>query len=193
MQAVDLAIGDARLEARSLSLGWKKVFAPEKTILERREEFKKLFLPQKILFASAQSGELLRKAAATSNPSSLLLLDPFQAQNFQKDDGLVRAVAQSAGQGRPVLFAIPLSHLLRSSFVYRARFVAGARGFAKKCLKFGAPFAVVSNASSEWELKSPREAVALASLFGLSEQQARASVSDWPARALKQFGFGENK
>jgi len=47
--------------------------------------------------------------------------------------------------------------------------------------KYHAPMLVTSHAHSLYELRAPREMFALAALIGLSTEEARAALSDFPA------------
>jgi RNase P/RNase MRP subunit p30 len=108
------------------------------------------------------SSELLRKAAKKS-----VLINCLQVKNFQKDEGLIRAVAEGESA-----FEIPISVLLHSNGTQRANLLRRLRFFVKKCLKLKAKFVFTLRAKSKFDLKTPREVAAIAQLLGLSKEQA---------------------
>ncbi len=182
MHYLDLGVLSASLESKALSLGYSTVVTPQKVAVETQADLKKL--PSKgIAIVSSKSGEILKKLSSRDS-GAVLLLDAFSSLNFFKDDGMIRSVALESSSGKKVAFAIPYAYLLRSSFVYRARFVAQSKLFLAKCLKRGAPFVMVSGAENEFELKSPREALALAQLLGLSFEQAQKALSTTPQKLI---------
>jgi len=124
--------------------------------------------------------------AAAKRDGGLLLVNPLLVPKFQKDDGLVRAIAEAA-KSAPVAFEIPVKAFLSSKFVYRAKLVAQVRAFLRLCLKLKAPFVFTSRASSQWDLKSPREVIAIGVFYGLSFEQASAAISTTPQKLLGQL------
>lgn len=187
MHYFDLGVLSSSIQSKTLSLGYSTVVTPQKIAVETQADLKKL--PSKgIAIVSSKSGEVLKKVCSRE-PAAVLLIDAFSVPNFFKDDGLIRSVALEASAGKKVAFAVPYAYILRNSFVYRARFVAQAKLFLAKCLKRGAPFVLVSGAENEFELKSPREALALAGLLGLSFEQAQKGLGRTPEKLVAE----ENK
>jgi RNase P/RNase MRP subunit p30 len=184
-----LGISSNGLEKKALGLGWRAAAALPRFSVSSRAELGKAIGFAGACIVSGKSSESLRKACALS--SSPMLVNAFEVPNYHRDDGLVRVVAQAA-QARLVAFELPLSLFLRLSFVYRARFVSQATSFVRKCVKLKAPIVVTSGAADEFELKSPREAIALAGLFGLSQLQARAAISNVPDKFLPSHWAEKN-
>lgn len=184
MHYYDLGLLEPKLEAKALSLGWARAAAPQRIVVETQADLKKV--PRSgVALASGKSGEVLKKLSSRDSQATLLV-DAFSVPNFFKDDGLIRSVADAEKNGCKIAFAVPYAYLLRSSFVYRARFVSQTRIFLSKCLKLGAPFVVVSGAQNEFELKSPREAIALCELLGLSFEQAQKALSSVPQKLIEK-------
>ena len=183
MHYIDLALLSANLKNKALSLGYAVVATPQKLLVQNQADLRKASGKQEI-FVSSSSGDLLKKIA--SRPASApLLIDAFSVPSFFKDDGLIRTIAKESG-AKPIAFAIPYAYILRSSFVYRARLVAQYKLFLAKCIKRNAPFVIVSGAENEFELKSPREAIALAELLGLSFEQAQKALGSSAEKLLAQ-------
>lgn len=183
MHYFDLGLLSASLQSKALSLGYSRVLTPRKVAVETSSVDLKKVSGKGVLLVSSKSGEVLKKVCSRE-PAAVLLIDPFSVPNFFKDDGLIRSVALEASEGGKVAFAVPYAYILRNSFVYRARFVAQAKLFLAKCLKRGVPFVLVSGAENEFELKSPREALALAELLGLSFEQAQKALARTPEKLV---------
>ena len=121
-----------------------------------------------MISVESQDGELLRTAAKNRG---VQLVNPLQAQGFSRDDGLIRIVAE---QGKA--FEIPISAILRQKHVFRAKAMNQIREFSRRCAKLGAKIVFTSRSQEEWDVKSPREIVAIASLLGFSREQAAAAI-----------------
>ncbi len=121
-----------------------------------------------LLCVESQNGELLRAACKNKNSA---LINALAVQGFSRDDGLIRAVAENEKA-----FEIPLSALVLQKHVFRAKAISQLKEFARRCNKLGAKMVFTSRAKEEWDLKSPREIIAIASLLGLSREQAAAAI-----------------
>lgn len=111
----------------------------------------------------SDNSETLRRAARKG-----VLINCLQVKNFQKDEGLIRAVAEGESA-----FEIPFFALLHSTGAQRANLLRKLRFFVKKCLKLNARFVFTLRAQSKFDLKTPREVIAIAQLLGLSKEQAQ--------------------
>lgn len=121
-----------------------------------------------LISVESLDGELLRTAAKNRG---VQLVNPLNATGFSRDDGLIRIVAE---QGKA--FEIPISTVLRSKHVFRAKAMNQIREFSRRCFKLGAKIVFTSRAQEEWDVKSPREIIAIASLLGFSREQASAAI-----------------
>jgi len=173
-KAVDLNLSNPALEGKALGLGWGRALTAR--VVDVGKGKAGHGAEGQLVIAESENGELLRRAAA--NPS-VDLINPFRAREFYRDDGLIRAVAE-AGKA----FEIPLAPLLGTEFVFRAKLITQAREFVRRCVKLHAPLVFTSRAGSEFDLKSPREAVALIQLLGLSAEQARYAIERTPDKIL---------
>ena len=180
---VDLGLADSRLQSKALKLGWGNAVVLPRFSIESRQDLNKAAAQAGACIVFSKSGDLLRKTVSLSR--SPMLVDAFSVPNFYRDEGLIRAIAQE-NSSRPVGFELACSQFLRCSFVFRARFVSQATSFVKKCFKLDAPVIVTSGAVDDFELKSPRETIALAELFGFSQMQASAAISRLPLKFISQ-------
>ncbi|MCX6767860.1 MAG: hypothetical protein NTY90_03995 [Candidatus Micrarchaeota archaeon] len=173
--SIDLNLSNPALAEKAGRLGWGKTVNAAVVAAGKQGQIPHKPLPG-IVSIDSPDGELLRIAAASR---AVDLVNPLGAKDFYRDDGLIRAVAE-AGKA----FEIPLAPLLRAEFVYRAKAIVQAREFVRRCLKLGAAFVFTSRAETEWDLKSPRETIALIQLLGLTGQQARHAIGRAPEKVL---------
>ncbi|MBI2445024.1 hypothetical protein HYV43_01415 [Candidatus Micrarchaeota archaeon] len=114
---------------------------------------------------SSMNGDWLRQACRKS-----ILVDPLAVPKFEKDEGLVRAVADSDS-----VFELPMRPLLHSFGRRRAQRLSAYSKFYVLCQKRDAKIAFTSQAQSAFDVKSPREAVAIWQQMGVPRDRA-ASV-----------------
>lgn len=122
---------------------------------------------------ASENSMALRKAAKKQ-----VLVDPTRVKGFEKDAGLVRAVAETKSA-----FELPLSVLLRSKGRKRARWIDAYRTFWTLCLKREAQLFVTSQAENAFDVKHPREVLAIIQQFGPSKLQAQQLLENagkWP-------------
>lgn len=117
---------------------------------------------------ASENSMALRKAAKKK-----VLVDPTHIKRFEKDEGLVRAVAETDSA-----FELPLAVLLHASGRKRARWIQAYRAFWQLCVKRKASVFVTSQAESPWDVKHPRETLALIQQFGPSKLQAQQLLSE---------------
>lgn len=108
------------------------------------------------------NGEWLRQACRKG-----ILVDPLLVPKFEKDEGLVRAVAETDS-----VFELPLRPLLHSFGRKRATLLAAYGKFLALCQKRGASVAFTSQAQGAFDVKSPREAVAIWQQVGIPREAA---------------------
>ncbi len=176
MKAVDLNLANPALGKKARELGWGAALAARIVLVEKSTDIP--FTPSREI-VSAESGDdgLLRTAAESPGVD---LINPVACKDFYKNDGLIRAVA---GAGKA--FEIPLAPLLGKEFVHRAKLIMQVKEFLRRCLRLGAAFVFTSRAGTEFDLKSPRETLALIQLLGLSGQQALYAITKAPERILR--------
>ena len=206
MQFFDLNLRNPQLEKQALALGFAKTFTPPTIEIKTQRDLNSLNAilngsndlnaenamsafrengendENKFVFLAVEStnSELLRKAAKRARGRALV--NAFLVPKFFQDDGLIRVVVETEN-----VFEIPLHYFLHSTHVHRAKLFDETKAFLKKCLKFKAPFTFSSRAESEFDLKSPREAIAVAQCLSLTREQAAFALCETPARFLKKL------
>ncbi|MBI5177244.1 hypothetical protein HY995_04120 [Candidatus Micrarchaeota archaeon] len=179
MEFCDLNLANPALEKRALELGFSRARPAAVFAVNSRPALRALRNSNSGTVAvEGSSGDLLKDCIRECR-DKILLINPHSVPRYFLDDGLVRSVASAAPSQR-VAFEIQLRPLLLSSFAQRAKIISQTSEFLRRCLKLGAPFVLTSRASSEWELKSPREVIAIGTLFGLNHGQAGMAVGRTP-------------
>ncbi len=178
LQSFDLNLRNSQLEKQALALGFTKTFTPPTIEVKTQRDLNNIHENGNGFYAlESVDSELLRKAAKRARGRALV--NAFLVKNFHRDDGLVRVVAESEN-----VFEIPLYYFLHSAHVHRAKLFDETAAFLEKCLKLKALFAFSSRAESEFDLKSPREIIAVGECLGLTREQAAFALGEAPTRFL---------
>ena len=120
----------------------------------------------------SDSPEEMRKALGRKH-------DLYFFSSFKPDDGVIK----KAGEKGKV-FEIPVDDLIYSKGMKRAIIIAKKSFFLKLCIKYHADYVLTSRAKDEYGLRSPKQMIALGVLLGLSEDQARRSITLVPEKVL---------
>ena len=128
----------------------------------------------------SQSVDLLRDAM---KQLPYCLVNPLSAKNFDREPGLIRDA-----QGKAA-FEIPISALISAASGERSKLIWRTLAFLKACVKLKAEFVFTSRAKTEYDLKSPREIIAIASLLGVTYEQAQYALSATPEEILRRQGL----
>ncbi len=110
---------------------------------------------------------IVRKAKQRGSPE---LINPIPCRDFYKSASLLETAREKCKT-----FEIPVLYLLRSTD--RSKLMFQLRIFLKRCLNRRVKFVFTSRATSEFELKSPREIIAIGATLGLTYEQAVAALS----------------
>ncbi len=148
----------AQATGKASELGWS-VATPSRLELKSGNDLR---LVKTGMSVSSVNGEWLRQAARKN-----ILVDALGVLKFEKDEGLVRAVADSDS-----VFELPLRPLLHAFGRRRAQLLSAYSKFYVLCQKRGAKVAFTSQAQTDFDVKSPREAVAIWQQMGLKREQA---------------------
>ena len=145
----DLNVSNPQLFDKALSLGFQKTYSL--TVAS---------LPSKNSGGDVVQGpsDLVISACKQNRPFQFI--NPLLDREFYKNASLL-AAAREKGK----VFEIPILFLLRDRD--RSRLMFQLRIFLKNCLKRKVPFVFTSRAASEFELKSPREIIAIGQCLGL--------------------------
>lgn len=172
----DLNVANPQLASFAKSLGWAVVRTARVVDVRVFRDIPQHKQPSKpgaereLVVVQGDNTDLLRQAVTRD---AVDLVNPTMTREYYRDDGLIRAVA-TAGKA----FEIPLSHLvLNVTFAYRARNLMQLRQFLAKCRKLRAKFVLTSRAKSTFDVKTPRETIAIGTLLGLSREQAEAAIT----------------
>ncbi len=177
----DLNVSNTAMIAKARAMGFSDVLQATVIQLNSQKDLNLLRGSEGgLLCAESQNGELLRAACKNKN---VALVNALPVPGFSRDDGLIRAVAENEKA-----FEIPISTLLCSKHVFRAKAISQLKEFARRCNKLGAKMVFTSRAREEWDLKSPREIIAIASLLGLAREQAAAAIGKNAMGILENFG-----
>ena len=79
-----------------------------------------------------------------------------------------------------------LDSIIKMRGTERVRALAEFRHNLKLARKYDAPMILTSNAQSVYDLRAPREMIALASVFGMTEEEAIASLSTVPEEIVRR-------
>ena len=176
----DLNCSVPSLYAEASKLGWTEIRTAIIQPLSSQADLDRLREKKKVADVPAavesSSSELLRLAAKRDFVD---LINPLLVPGFERDDGLVQIVSDEKKT-----FEIPLLPVLQSKHVFRAKLLNQLAAFIKLCRKLGANFVFTSRAREEYDLKSPREAMAIAQLLGLDREQAKYAIGDAAAKVL---------
>ncbi|MFH0971973.1 MAG: RNase P subunit p30 family protein [Candidatus Micrarchaeota archaeon] len=169
MNYFDLNLQNPQLKEEELRLGFLDARTARIISLKENRDMNSVNSKELISVESANP-ELLRNCIRQRKP---ILCDPLPAANFYRDDGLIREAFD-----RETVFEIPISEFLKANFVYRAKLINQTRNFIRRCLKLDAKFIFTSRAKEIYELKAPKEMIAIAStIFDLTEAQAQYAIS----------------
>ncbi|HEV8290234.1 MAG TPA: RNase P subunit p30 family protein [Candidatus Norongarragalinales archaeon] len=166
-----------QLEEKAAELGWTKTIQPRLARLYKHSD-----LPPRtgeLVIAESEDPALLVHALKNTNVTAVY---PFLARDLLKNDELFQTSADFA---KP--FEIRLYDLLNSSGHSRAQVMARTKSFLAKSIKRKAPFIITSAAKTTFDLKTPKETITLATLFGLTEEQAEFSISKQCEKTLATF------
>jgi ribonuclease P/MRP protein subunit RPP1 len=117
--------------------------------------------------------------AAVENSSVDILNHP----SFDRSSGINQVLAKSAADNE-VAIGLNLRAFLHSRGSRRIHLLTDLRANLDLARKYDVPLVLSSDAMSCYDLRSPRELLALAELFGLEENEAFDALSTVPERIL---------
>lgn len=99
-----------------------------------------------------------------------IFVNPLSCPDYYKSRALIEIARE-----KDKVFEIPLCYLLRSTD--KSKVLFQLKAFLANCIKRKVKFFFSSRASNEFELKSPREIIAIGQTLGLTYEQAAAAIS----------------
>lgn len=106
-------------------------------------------------------------------------VDVLSCFGSMKDNGLNHVLARSASDNN-VAIAFDLAEVIGQRGGRRVRALSNFRKDLALVRKFNVPFILSSNARSCYDLRAPRELMALAGLFGMTKEEAICGLSLTP-------------
>lgn len=130
-----------------------------------------------IIVVRGGSESINRAAVENSN------VDILSNFGSMKDNGLNHVLAKSASDN-DVAISFDLSHVIGLRGGRRVKALSNFRKDLKLVRKYDVPFVLTSNAVSLYDMRAPRELIALASLFGMTREEALHGISVVPEMIL---------
>ncbi len=146
---VDLNLVDSKLATKATSLGFFTTSSLNKQVIE-----------------APNAVALIAKCKQRGSP---LFVNPLSAIDFFNSSALIEICKE-----KEKTIEIPLSYLLNAK--NKGKLIFQLRLFLKQCLKRKVKFVFTSRATSEFEIKSPREIIAIGQMLGLTFEQATAAL-----------------
>lgn len=123
--------------------------------------------------------------AAVENPNVDILLHPGTSRN----SGLNHVLAKSASDNN-VAIGFDILSMIKLRGGRRVHALSHFRENLRLARKYDVPLLLTNNASFCYELRAPREMIALATLFGMEHDEAIAALSVTPAEIIKRSRRG---
>ncbi len=119
--------------------------------------------------------------AAVENSNVDILNHPFTA----KDSGMNHVLAKAAAENK-VALAFNVDILIKLKGGKRVFALSNFRNNLQLARKYGVPMLLTTNAMSVFDLRAPREVIALAGLFGMTLEEANIALSEVPAGIISR-------
>ncbi|MDK2892914.1 MAG: ribonuclease protein subunit [Methanohalophilus sp.] len=119
--------------------------------------------------------------AAVENPSVDILNHPFTS----KDSGINHVLAKAAAENN-VALAFNVDILIKLKGGKRVYALSNFRRNLQLARKYDVPMLLTSNAASLYDLRAPRDLIALAGLFGMTIEEGNLALSDIPAAIISR-------
>jgi len=113
-------------------------------------------------------------------------VDVLAHPSGEKREGALNQVLVRFAAKNGVAIEFNLNAIINSRRGERARVLLKMRSNLKLVRKYKAPMILTSNACSIYDLRAPREMIALASLFGMEREEATSALSDFPQGILEK-------
>jgi ribonuclease P/MRP protein subunit RPP1 len=130
-------------------------------------------------------GDLKINRAALEDPRVDVLAHPYRGR---RDSGFNHILAKKAAENN-VTVEINLGYFLRNRNHRRQKVLAQFRELLKLNSKFDFPLVMTSGAHSIYELRSPRDSMALSSCFGMDKETAFSTLSNVPRAIIENNQF----
>lgn len=127
-------------------------------------------------------GDLKINRAATEDPRVDILCHPYRSRF---DGGVNHVLAVKAAENR-VAFEINLKYFLLTRPNQQYRVLNQFQQIMKLHRKYGVPVIITSDTSSFYGLRNPRDVIALAACFGMTNDEAMSALSKTPQEIIQR-------
>jgi ribonuclease P/MRP protein subunit RPP1 len=136
----------------------------------------------KVTVLAVHGGDDVVNRAALEDPRVDILVHPYgEAGEGELNHISVRYAAENG-----IALDFNINALIQSRRGTRARILMKMRELVKLVRKYKAPRILTSNAHSIYDLRAPREMIALASLFGMEREEATRALSEFPQAIVEK-------
>ncbi|MFQ6062303.1 MAG: ribonuclease P protein component 3 [Methanosarcinales archaeon] len=111
-------------------------------------------------------------------------VDILAHPNQGKGNGINHILASYASENK-VAIEFNLDVIIQTRGGYRVRALSGFRKNLKLARKYKVPMIITSNAFSVYDIRAPREMIALAKLFGMTKEEAINALSVTPMQIIE--------
>jgi len=136
----------------------------------------------KVPLLAVHGGKDKINRAAVENPKVDILAHPCG----EKGEGGLNHVLVRYAAENGVAIDFNMNAIIHSRRGERARTLGKMREILKLVRKYNAPVILTSHARSIYDLRAPREMIALAALFGMSKEEATGALCDIPRSVLEK-------
>ncbi|MHC1611016.1 MAG: ribonuclease P protein component 3 [Candidatus Methanospirareceae archaeon] len=136
----------------------------------------------KVPLLAVHGGKDRINRAAVEDPKVDILAHPCG----ERGEGGLNHVSVRYAAENGIAIDFNMNAIIHSRRGERARILGKMREILKLVRKYNAPVILTSNARSIYDLRAPREMIALAALFGMSKEEATSALSDIPERVLER-------
>ncbi|MBI5681297.1 MAG: ribonuclease P [Methanobacterium sp.] len=133
-------------------------------------------------------GDLKINRAACEDPRVDMLSNPYKGR---KDSGINHIIAKKASENE-VAVELSINSLIKTRSSIRTKILSQFRDILKLHHKFGFPIIITSNAQSIYDLRTPKDIIALAYHFGMTSKEAEDSLSKNPLHIIERSRIRKN-
>jgi ribonuclease P/MRP protein subunit RPP1 len=151
-----------------------------KSVVELKSKIKRYW--SNVALVAVHGGEDRINRAAVENVKVDILAHPCGEKG---ESGLNHVLVRYAAENG-IAIDFNMNALIQSRRGDRARIIGKMRENLKLVRKYNAPMILTSHAHSIYDLRAPREMIALATLFGMTKEEAKSALCDIPVGILEK-------
>ena len=127
-------------------------------------------------------GNIKINRTACEDPRIDIIIHPYRNR---RDCGINHVLAKEAAKNA-VAVEININYILKSRSSLRSKVLSQFMQILKLQRKFKFPLIITSGAHSIYDLRTPRDIIALTSCFGMTEEEANDGLSKTPITIIKK-------